>query len=761
LGNGCFHDKPNETMTSRATLSIALTFWSAAAAFGQTLSCPGGERNPYLVTAPPRLEPEAAPVLLGQAKTMMEIGVRQVMGDRNSAKFDEYRDIPRGVFLGAIASCAETPGGGLYYRLLSRESPEADQHSLLTFGLPARLKVTMAWDRTLQTMNTQGRNHFTRTGPGWFTLPDGFQAFEDAAAVNLQTKRNTTRAAASMTPNEIWDLRLEYSREKRSGFRPAGANFDFSVFELPDPTDYLTHNLEFKAEAAKKAWVVQVGSDTSRFDDRVESLEWTNPFFEPGKSSSPQQGRRSLPPDNSAQNFHIAGAVDLADWLRIVATVSPGWMTQNARFLPFTSNSAIEAQPDFPTAPAASLNGRKQTLMMNYLATGQVGKTFSFNARYRSYDLSNETPALTFSNYVRSDTSLPISSSYDPQARRSLPYAYRKQNVNLDWIWQRNKDLSAKAFYEWEGWDRDYREVRRSGEHTVGGSVDLSVGDALSIRALLQHSLRRPAAYDPDSVLASYPDGMGSRELQQLPGLREYDEAKRSRNYAEGLIEVMPTELLSFSAAYTLDRSHFNDSAYGLLYDSYDGVTLDAAYALTPAVSVFGEYAYETYRYAQSSRERLSGSITAPVNDSANNDWRSKLRDRTHTWGGGLNAALFDERVGVDLYWGLSNSRSSTKTKALGDPSLPGFLANTAEDYPDTKDRFQQWVVSVKLPLMKDVSQRVQYTYERYRERDFAAEGAEPAPGLGAAAGADFVFLSPLFPRYRVHILSYTLSFVF
>jgi MtrB/PioB family decaheme-associated outer membrane protein len=747
-------------MTTRATLSIALTLWSAAVVSGQTLSCPGGERHPYLVTAPRRLESEAAPALPGHPKTMMEIGVRQVIGDRDSAKFNEYRDIPRGFFLSAFASCAETPGG-LYYRLLSRESPESDQHSLLAFGLPARFKVTMAWDRTLQTVNTQGRNHFARTGPGQFTLPEGFEAFESAAAVNLQTKRNTTRTAASVTPNEMWDLRLDYSREKRSGFQPAGANFSFTVFELPDPTDYLTQNLEFKAEAAKKAWVVQVASQTSKFDNHMESLEWTNPFFEPGESSSPERGRRSLPPDNSAQDFQIAGAADMADWLRVVATVSPGWMTQNTRFLPFTSNSVIEARPDFPTVPATGLDGRKEMLMMNYLATGKVGETFSFKARYRSYDLNNETPSLTFSNYVRHDTSLPVSSSFAPQSRSSLPYSYRKQNANLHWIWQRNKDFSAKAFYEWEGWDRDYREVRRSGEHTAGGSVDLAVGDELSIRALLQHSLRRPEAYDPNSVLTSYPDGLGSRELTQLPGLRRYDEAARSRDYADALIEISPTGLLSFSAGYTLDRSHFNDSDYGLVYDLYDSVTFDAAYALTPSVSLYGDFSYEIYRYAQSLRERLSGSIMDPVNDSANNDWDSKLRDRSHTWGGGLNASLFDDRIAADLYWGLSDSRSSTKTTALGDPHLAGFLVNTAEDYPDTKDRFQQWVVSVKLPFTKDVSQRVQYTYERFRERDFAAEEAEPMPGLGTPVGAGSIFLGPFFPRYRVHVLSYTLSFVF
>ena len=175
--------------------------------------------------------------------TQLEIGLRQVSGDRDSAKFGEYRDIPRGVFIRNLVSCAETPDGGFYYRLVSRESAEMDQHSLLTTGLPGRLKITAGWDRNLHTQSTVGRNQFEHGGPGEFILPAGPEALLGGRRTNLQFKRNTARIGTKITPNETWELRVDYSHEKRSGFRPTGANVAFSVLELPEPRDFRTQNL--------------------------------------------------------------------------------------------------------------------------------------------------------------------------------------------------------------------------------------------------------------------------------------------------------------------------------------------------------------------------------------------------------------------------------------------------------------------------------------------------------------------------------------
>lgn len=745
---------------------VRLRLWSAlwigsGVLWGQTQPCPGMEENPYLVIAPRAPVPADNPYQITRPTTSMEIGVRQITGDRQSAKFLEYRDFRRGPYLRKFTSCSETPGGGFYFQLRSQNTVELDQHTLLTAGLPGRLKITAAWDRILHTLSTNGPNHFTRTGPGELNLAVNARLLAGSPRVNLVSKRSTATVIATVTPVAAWNLRADYSREKRSGARPAGANFEFTAIELPELTEFLTDSLNLSAEAAQPNWLARVESHTSLFNDSASALEWTNPYQDSSDSLSPARGRKALPPDNSAQTFQFAGAVDFPHSVRIVATLAPGWMRQNEPFLPYTSNSALEEQPGFPALPAPSLDGRRRTLMMNYLLTGKAGKHFAFNARYRSYDLNNETPSLGITNYVRYDLELPTSTVFTPRARRSLPYGYRKQNVTLDWIWEPDQPYSAKVFYEWEGWNREYREVSESNEHTVGGSWDLATKSGVLVQASFQHSLRDPRNYDPEAPNESYPDGPGFLQLPQLAGLRRYDQARRSRDYGEVLVEATPTERATFAASFTVDRSFYGQSSYGLLYDLNEAVSVDAAYVVTPSITVFGDYSYERFRYAQRSRERLDGSVTGPGNDSANNDWESNLRDRVHTVGGGVNASVFRDRVVADLYWGLSLSQSRTRTIALGDSSLAGFLVTTAEDYPDTRDRFQQWVASVKLPLWKNISQRLEYTHERFRERDLAAEQAVPIPGLLGSGGAGSSFMEPLLHRYSVHVLSYTLSFVF
>lgn len=67
---------------------------------------------------------------------------------------------------------------------------------------------------------------------------------------------------------------------------------------------------------------------------------------------------------------------------------------------------------------------------MNYTLASNPLPALSLTARYRSYDYNNDTPSLVFPNYVRTDQSL------SGLARRNLPYAYSRQNLSLDAIWQ-------------------------------------------------------------------------------------------------------------------------------------------------------------------------------------------------------------------------------------------------------------------------------------------------------------------------------------
>jgi len=46
-----------------------------------------------------------------------------------------------------------------------------------------------------------------------------------------------------------------------------------------------------------------------------------------------------LYPDNKAQYLSFAGATNVTKYMRLMGSVSPGWLRQNDAFLPYTTNS--------------------------------------------------------------------------------------------------------------------------------------------------------------------------------------------------------------------------------------------------------------------------------------------------------------------------------------------------------------------------------------------------------------------------------------
>ncbi len=705
--------------------------------------------------------PEALSLRAYPGWTFLESGVRRTSGDSSVAKFSEYRNVPSGVFVRNFILDSALPMSGSYFRLQSRENSEKDLHALAGAGVYGRYKITANWNRIYHEVVTAGRNSYVRSGPGQFSLPSGFQALQSAPRQNLAVERNSVGLGLTVTPSEAWDLRLQYSPERRTGYRPSGNTFGFTVVELPEPVEYRTRDVKASAEVAKPKWAVQASSEISLFRNEVKALEWTG-LLQPGqRAAAGASGRRALDPDNTAQNLTLSGALQLARSARIVATVSPGWMRQNEAFVPFTIDPAIQGRPDYPALPARSLNGSKQTLMMNYLLTGKAGKQFGYNARYRSYRLDNETPSLRFSGYVPYDSTPSVFTEAAPRSRRNLPYAYRKQNVNLEWVWEPGKTSAARWFYEWEAWDRTYRDVKRSNEHTAGASWDWMNRGGWGLQALMQHSRRRPERYDPDYFLASFPAGTGIFALPQLPGLRRVDQAARTRNYGTVSLQAPATESISVSAAYTVDRAFFEESRYGDLYDLNDSASFDLSYLVTPSISLFADYTHEKFRYALRSRQRLDASPIGPASDSPGNDWESNIRDSVHTWGVGLNAGMFRNRLAVDANYGFSQGDNVTATMALGNPAAEGFLATSAENYPKLGNRFQRLAVSLKFALSDRVFYRIEYAHERYKESDLALEQAVPFLGLTDAGAQRAAFLGTVLPRYRVHIWSISLGYLF
>ena len=600
-------------------------------------------------------------------------------------------------------------------------------------------------------------------------------ALGSSRLLDLSLRRDMGAGTFTYTPTPDWDIGLQYSREKMVGYRPFGTTMYFAFTnELPEPIDYRTHKVKLGTEYAGDKGGFQVDYSNSLFNNQVSTLIWENPFRRTDIVDGPAQGQLDSYPDNSAHNVSFAGALNFPHSTRFMASVVPGWMRQNDAFLPFTTNTALPvcaANFTFPALPrpaaslcvpsglpATSLDGKKQTLAMNYKLASRAIPAVPLNFRYRHYDYNNESRSLIFNDYVASDMHV------SGMARRNLPMGYNRKNLGLDAGVEFLKNSSATFLYEWERMDREHRDLEQSNENTLGVKFDLNPSDWLLLRGSYKHSDRDAEHYEAQEE--SFPLGEGPFGMGQIHGLRKFDEAARKRHRVEALLQLDPVDAVGFAASYGTTQDDFEHSEYGLEKDINYNYSFEVTLNPSSAMSFFAEYTREKFNYRQRSRQRTPASATAAANDSPNNDWESIRRDQVDTWAAGVDGSIRnlggEEKAILSAFYSLSAAKNKVFTRALGNPALPGYVVTTAENFPDTSNRWHQVAASIRFPLKAGFTPKLEYRYEKYDRIDFALENVVQYNILDVSlVNSIFLGVGADIPGYDAHIISASLEYRF
>lgn len=695
----------------------------------------------------------------------IQFGARGTFDGSSSSKFREYRHFPVGLFIQNFRwSSDQLQGRKLFLLIQSRETLERDQSHLLAFGRHGKYRFDFRWEQSPHLFASSAKFLFTPASPGVFTVPLAMRtsltatpslagtllAAQPTFDVDLQRKKFT--GSFLFTPTANWRLLAQYSREHQQGNRPFSTttNSFTHVMEFPEPIDYITQAVTLSAEYARRRWGVQFAYRGSLFSNQVGQLIWDIPFRTTDASNASSQGRLDLYPNNSAHSFSVAGAFNVGKSTRFMASISPTLMFQDDAFLPMTINPAIVG---VPALPATSLNGKKTTLAMNYSLTSSVIPNLSFTTRYRSYDYNNDTASLVFSDYVRTDGGL------FGRPRRSLPYGHNRKTLGLDADWHFYNGHHVSFLYEWERFDREHRDVERSTENTVGVALDVAPRKWLLFRTSFRHSWREPEHYEANEE--GFPTGEGPFALGQIHELRKFDEAARQRERAEVMLQINPLESLGFSASFGTTQDKYHKSLYGLTHDINFNYNLDLTYSPRPEISFFAEYTREKFWYGERSRQRNPPGATTPANDTANNDWEARMGDLVDTWGAGFFGSGFNDKLSYEAFYSLSAAKGSIRTKALGSASIPGFLVTSAQDYPDTNNRFHQVVSSVKFRVKENFVPKFEYRFEKYGQTDFQVNPMLPYMVSVDSSASTSLFLGATVPGYKVHVVAFSLEYRF
>ncbi|MEK6570051.1 MAG: MtrB/PioB family decaheme-associated outer membrane protein, partial [Bacteroidota bacterium] len=540
-----------------------------------------------------------------------------------------------------------------------------------------------------------------------------------------------------------------------------GGTFGFNPVELVEPTEYRTQEARANFEYAAKDWNVQLGYSTSIFDNNVDVLVWDNPFREIDAIGAGSRGRIDLYPNNTANNVSFAGAANLPFDTRLMTTISYGWRRQNDNFIPYSINTLLDTVRTRPTLPAASLNGKVGTTLLNFTLTNRFFPSVWFSARYRSFDYNNQTPSLIFPGYVQTDNSIPTMSTGGPNVqRRNVVIGYKKRNLSVDVTVRPISDVSLKAGYEREDWDRNHRDAEKTNENIYKASIDYTPRSWLLLRTSYSVGAKKTPHYDWEEVAhEAFPAGEPAGTLGQLPQLRKFDLATRDRNRANILAQVTPLDNLSLTGSFGLANDDFKESAYGLSKNNSNNLSFDVSFSPTYDIALYASYTTENFKYAMKSRQRVPQVGTTRANDTTNNDWSSDLKDLANTVGLGLHWVVVPDQIDFSFDFSYSDAKGTVATRALGNPADPRFLVTTARDYPDTRSILRQLRASIGYRLTEQFTPRLEYRFEGYTESYFNQDAMEPymLPVDPGTAGA--VFLGARQPGYSAHILYLVLSY--
>ncbi len=433
--------------------------------------------------------------------------------------------------------------------------------------------------------------------PALFSATSALVPTASWVSPSLTRKAGTGIFSINLTP--AWDLGFQFGRERQTGTRPLGVLIGGGT-EVPEPIDYTTNNLKLGTEYARSSWGFQVGYQASFFNNNIGSVSVANPYS-PAPNSTVNVGqvvagtgqcapgavapaciavnttsngdlpatrvtiggrnytvgsvtgigKMSLYPDNQAQNVNFAGRFDLTNSVHVVASIVPGWMSQNQNFLPYTTNLTAGASP---ALPVSSLDGSKQTLAMNYVVSTSPFHKLGLTAKYRSYDYNNNTPTHDFYTNFAQDQAVPATL---PAPTEISAYGFNRKTAELAATYALSKSSSAKVGYELEMMDRQHRDVSSTQENSLFTSLDSNLTNKLSVRLSYRHSDRSAQSFDYDAEDPNYNFATANVILRngstQIASSRRFDEAPRYRNRGDVVLQYSPLDKLTFSASWGTD----------------------------------------------------------------------------------------------------------------------------------------------------------------------------------------------------------------
>jgi hypothetical protein len=414
------------------------------------------------------------------------------------------------------------------------------------------------------------------------------------------------------------------------------------------------------------------------FDNPFRITDSPNPVgtFDGG----PATGRIALYPSNTYQELNTTFVVKRLVWdSTLSGFFSAGFMRQNERLIPFSTNTAdILTENGSPPFNATCLCGlprqsaeaamNTQTLQLRWSADPTAH--WRLNTEYRFFKLENNEPRFVITEFVREDADIRATDT-PGGTYSSLPLAYDRHTATIEANYDFRGNSRLGLTYSFERMDRSFREVARMNDNHVKVSYDTRIFNWLNLKTFYEHTIRDTARYKTNQWDVSQGDPAFT---PQFLFLRKFDEAPFHKDDAQIMATVSLSGSMSISSHALYGHTNYADQTFGLLGDTHYVVAGDYSYAASDRLSFFADYSYEHYDSHLRGRTFVPGGIGDPYSTEPGlasfSNWEGFPSDNIQTAGLGLDWYLVPNKLHLNIAYPLSRSRGrQTYTSPLGTPA--------------------------------------------------------------------------------------------
>lgn len=623
--------------------------------------------------------------------------------------------------------------------------------------------------------------------------------------IEMQTLRETFTAGYRNTMLDDWDFNADYWHSHRTGTRPLGIGYgsasgaaaanprpNAGSIEVPQPLDDTTQIANASGEYVGTTpwgtrWNTSVKYTGSFFNNNNKILNVQNPFCITCSAIGPAPFGASLLqyglfPDNNVNGVTWNVSAELPLKTRYTSNVQYMMFRQNDSFINDATNGltvgnagALTVVAPFPSTsqlrpyPAGSLNGEVNAFLTNNVFYTRVTPDLTNTARIRYYDRQDNTPTLTFANYVYADGGLATTA---PLTRE--PHSYSKLNFEDEIKWQASRAWTLGVAPFLERYVYENGEVDSTNEPGIKGFVNWTPWSWAVGRASLQYSQRR------------YNSWLGATSTDPAANaMRQFFVQNRNQTKGSAVFEVQVLKDVSVSpnggvrwieypTDAVLNAANALTTSLGTQYDRSWNVGADLGVRVTPDLRFTFGYNYEQhYLRMQSCCGGAAGGFLAT------NTWAT---DITQTYNTFVASALWKAIPGkldfkADYVAAISNEANNTQACSSGSNSCTGL--NTGQTgpvvWPDEHNLFQRFnVIAIyyvdptvvkQMGWLGEVTLKARYTIEQNRNSNWATDSFSPySPAAADAGGNDItnggksLFLAYNNPNYTAQIVALSLG---